>query len=53
MLHVRIQHACICLYIITQCEGAMVEEMRQRGWAQDDIDYYFRDWRSDEENSEK
>ena len=31
----------------------MVEEMRQRGWAQDDIDYYFRDWRSDEENSEK
>ena len=31
----------------------MVEQMRQRGWPQDDIDTWFRDWRSDEENSEK
>ena len=31
----------------------MVESLRQRGWPQDDIDTFFRDWRSDEENSEK
>ena len=38
---------------ITYRKGAMVESLRQRGWPQDDIDAFFRDWRSDEENSEK
>ena len=44
-------HRSCC--VITYHEGAMVEQMHQRGWPQDDIDTWFRDWRSDEENSEK
>ena len=27
--------------------------MKHRGWPQDDIDFFFRDWRDDEPNSEK
>ena len=43
------QHACVCLSPVDY-EAAHVAEMQDRGWDLDDIDYWFRDLRSDEEN---
>ena len=42
------QHACVCLSPVGY-EAAHVAEMQDRGWDLDDIDYWFRDLRSDEE----
>ena len=46
------QHACVCLSPVGY-EAAHVAEMQDRGWGLDDIDYWFRDLRSDEENPDE
>ena len=44
---------CPPIWLHANCEPFVVQQMKYRGWAQDDIDYLFRDWRDDEPNSEK
>ena len=41
------------IWLHANCETFVVQQMKYRGWTQDDIDYFFRDWRDDEPNSEK
>ena len=43
---------CVCVSPVGY-EAAHVAEMQDRGWGLDDIDYWFRDLRSDEENSDE
>ena len=42
------QHACVCLSPVGY-EAAHVADMQDRGWGLDDINYWFRDRRRDEE----
>ena len=44
---------CPPIWLHANCEPAVVQAMKDRGWPQDDIDTWFRDWRDDEPNSEK
>ena len=44
---------CPPIWLHANCEPFVVREMKLRGWPQDDIDFFFRDWRDDEPNSEK
>ena len=46
------RHACVCLSPVCY-EAGHVAAMQDRGWDLDDIDYWFRDLRSDEENSDE
>ena len=41
------------IWLHANCEPFVVQQMKYRGWPQDDIDTWFRDWRDDEPNSEK
>ena len=44
---------CPPVWLHANCEPFVVQQMKHRGWPQDDIDAWFRNWRDDEPNSEK
>ena len=44
---------CPPIWLHANCEPFVVQQMKYRGWPQDVIDTWFRDWRDDEPNSEK
>ena len=43
------RHACVCLSPVCY-EAAHVADMQDRGWSLAEINFWFRDLRSDEEN---
>ena len=44
---------CPPVWLHANCEPFVVQQMKYRGWPQDDIDTWFQNWRDDEPNSEK
>ena len=44
---------CPPVWLHANCERFVVQQMKHRGWPQDEIDTWFRNWRDDEPNSEK